>query len=115
MLRNGVGRLETVFAFPTRSGILGPRMRTAQGKHFLAFDLGAESGRAMLGRLHAGVLDLTQIHRFPNEPVRQNGSMHWDILRLWLEMQRGLERAAGARLESVGLDAWGVDFAYIGE
>ena len=61
---------------------------------FLAFDLGAESGRAMLGRLRAGVLDLTEVCRFANEPVREHGSLHWDVLRLWLEMQRGLERVA---------------------
>src|SRR6185437_15308061 len=53
------------------------------GAQFLAFDLGAESGRAMLGRLRAGVLDLAEVCRFPNEPVRQNGSLHWDVLRLW--------------------------------
>lgn len=47
--------------------------------HFLAFDLGAESGRAMSGRLRAGVLDLTEVCRFPNEPLRERGSLHWDI------------------------------------
>ena len=48
----------------------------------------------MLGRLRAGVLDLDEVYRFPNEPVREHGSLHWDMLRLWLEMQRGLERVA---------------------
>ena len=66
------------------------------GVHFLAFDLGAESGRAMLGRLNGGVLDVSEIHRFVNEPVRQNGSLHWDVLRLWLEIKRGMERAFDA-------------------
>ena len=60
--------------------------------HFLAFDLGAESGRAMSGRLRSGVLDLAEVCRFPNEPVREHGSLHWDILRLWIDMQRALER-----------------------
>ena len=69
----------------------------AVGAHFLAFDLGAESGRAMLGRLRAGVLDISEIHRFVNEPVRQNGSLHWDVLRIWLELKQGMERAAGTR------------------
>ena len=82
---------------------------------FLAFDLGAESGRAMLGRLRGGVLDVREIHRFANEPVRQNGSLQWDILRLWLEMRRGLDRVDGPPLDSVGVDTWGCDYALLGE
>jgi rhamnulokinase len=82
---------------------------------FLAIDLGAESGRAILGKLRAGVLDVSEICRFSNEPVRQRGSLRWDILRLWLEIQRALDRAADTRLDSVGLDAWGCDYGLIGE
>ena len=81
---------------------------------FLAFDLGAESGRAMLGTLDHGVLGVREIHRFVNEPVRQNGSLQWDILHLWQEMRRALE-LNGARLDSIGVDSWGVDYALIGE
>jgi rhamnulokinase len=81
---------------------------------FLAFDLGAESGRAMLGRLHAGALDVREIRRFANEPLRQNGSLYWDIRRLWHEMQRALECASDARVTSVGVDGWGVDYALVG-
>ena len=58
---------------------------------FLAFDLGAESGRAILGQLHRGALTITELCRFPNEPVRYSGELHWDVSRLWLEMQRGLD------------------------
>jgi rhamnulokinase len=83
--------------------------------HFLAFDLGAESGRAIVGRLRADILDIREIHRFLNEPVRQNGSLQWDILRLWLEMRRSLERVDAASIASVGVDTWGCDFALIGE
>jgi len=83
--------------------------------HFLAFDLGAESGRAIVGRLRDDVLDIREIHRFPNEPVRQNGSLQWDILRLWLEMRRSLDRLEGTRVDSLGVDTWGCDFALIGE
>jgi rhamnulokinase len=82
---------------------------------FLAFDLGAESGRAMLGTLNSGMLSVRELHRFPNEPVRQNGSLQWDILYLWREMQRALELNGKTRLESVGVDSWGVDYALIGE
>jgi rhamnulokinase len=87
----------------------------AGSSHFLAFDLGAESGRTMLGRLHQGILDVTEIHRFVNEPVRQNGSLHWDVLRLWLEMKQSLDRVAATKVESVGVDAWGCDYALVGE
>ena len=85
--------------------------------HFLAFDLGAESGRAVLGGLHGDVLDVREIHRFVNEPVRQNGSLHWDVLRLWLEIKRGLEAVAvnGQPIAGIGVDAWGCDYALIGE
>jgi rhamnulokinase len=90
-------------------------LRSSVTANFLAFDLGAESGRAILGRLRAGALDVREICRFPNEPVRQRGSLRWDILRLWLEMRRALERVADTKLQSVGLDAWGCDYALIGE
>ena len=69
----------------------------------------------MLGRLRAGVLDVSEIHRFVNEPVRQNGSLQWDVLRIWLELKQGMERAAGTPIESVGVDAWGCDYALVGE
>lgn len=81
---------------------------------FLAFDLGAESGRAIVGHLRSGVLDIREIHRFPNEPVRQNGALQWDVLRLWLEMRRALDRAPDV-LDSIGVDTWGCDCALIGE
>lgn len=82
--------------------------------HFLAVDLGAESGRTILGRLNSGVLTLTEVRRFPNEPVRQAGTLRWDILRLWHEIKNGLDRA-GTRLDSVGVDTWGCDYGLIGE
>ena len=82
----------------------------------LAFDLGATSGRAILGRLDAGRLDLQEVHRFPNEPVRYNGELHWDMPRLWREVQTGLEAAARCGpISSVGVDTWGVDYALVGE
>src|SRR5881397_3281435 len=71
--------------------------------HFLAFDLGAESGRALLGTLDHGVLGVDEIHRFANEPIRQNGSLRWNIVRLWQEMRRALDRNGGRRLESIGV------------
>jgi len=86
------------------------------GDNFLAIDLGAESGRAIVGHLRSDVLTLHEVSRFPNEPVRWNGTLQWDILRLWLEVKRGLRTAAAeGRLTSVGVDAWGVDYALLGE
>jgi rhamnulokinase len=82
---------------------------------FLALDLGAESGRAILGRLDGDVLTLKDVRRFPNVAVRTNGSLHWDILRLWHEVKTSLEDVSDVALASVGLDTWGCDFALLGE
>ncbi|MCU1272591.1 MAG: carbohydrate kinase [Bryobacterales bacterium] len=85
--------------------------------HYLAFDLGAESGRAMLGTLESGRLSVEELHRFPNIPVRVLSSLYWDTLRLWHEIQRGLTIAGRDRhisLDGIGVDTWGVDFALLG-
>ncbi|MGA2133929.1 MAG: rhamnulokinase family protein [Bryobacteraceae bacterium] len=85
--------------------------------HYLAFDLGAESGRAMLGTLAAGRLAVEELHRFPNTPVRVFDALYWDTLRLWNEIQRGLAIAGRERklaLDGIGIDTWGVDFALLG-
>ena len=83
----------------------------------LAFDLGAESGRAVIGRFEeGGRLTLEEVHRFVNGPVRVMDSLHWDILRLWKEIQNGLALAAHKStvpLASLGLDTWGVDFGLL--
>lgn len=84
-------------------------------ENFLAIDLGAESGRAIVGHLRSGVLSLDEVYRFPNEPVRWNGTLQWDILRLWQELKRGLDSASETPLAGVGVDAWGVDYALLGE
>jgi len=84
--------------------------------NFLAFDLGAESGRAILGRYDGERLAVEEAHRFPNGPVRVFDSLHWDALRLFDEMKKGLaeaSRRAGA-LAAVGVDAWGVDYGLLG-
>jgi len=83
---------------------------------FLAFDLGAESGRAMLGQFDGERMVLAEIHRFLNGPVRLPSGLHWDVLRLWAEVKQGLALAVrehGSGLASVGLDTWGVDFGLL--
>jgi rhamnulokinase len=87
------------------------------GAHFLAFDLGAESGRAMSGRLRSGLLELTEVCRFPNEPICESGSLHWDFARLWSDIQRSLQHIEhdGRRLDSVAVDAWGCDYGLVGK
>ena len=82
-------------------------------RHFIAFDLGASSGRAMLGTLADGKLALEELHRFPNEPVRIPQGLYWDTFRLWHEILQGAAVAGRERklkLDGVGLDTWGVDF-----
>lgn len=84
--------------------------------NYLAIDLGAESGRAVLGRLHDGRLSMQEVHRFANEPVRLGDVLHWDFPRLFLEIREGIRRAgqeAGGRLEGIAVDSWGVDFGLI--
>src|SRR3954451_9472038 len=87
-------------------------------KRYLALDLGAESGRAVLGSFDGHTLGIEEMDRFANEPVRTSGELHWDVLRLWHEMQRGLRATATAgitELDGVGVDTWGVDFGLFGE
>jgi rhamnulokinase len=82
---------------------------------YLAFDLGAESGRAVIGRLNGGILKIDEIHRFLNEPVRCGNSLHWDVPRLWLEIRKGLNNVGHQKLGGIGVDTWGVDLALLGE
>lgn len=86
-----------------------------RSKSYIAFDLGAESGRAVLGRVHAGVITTEELHRFANEPVEYGGSLHWDAPRLWLEMRKALRQLEQVELSGIGVDAWGVDYALLGE
>jgi rhamnulokinase len=81
-------------------------------KYYVACDLGAESGRVMLGRLEDGRLALEQLHRFPSAAVSVLGSLRWDVLRIFEELKTGLRILAQRRLPiaSLSVDAWGVDY-----
>src|SRR5262249_5781989 len=82
----------------------------------LAFDLGAESGRGVLGLFDGGRLRLEVVHRFPNGPVHTLDTLHWDVLRLYGEMTAALRKCAAEHGggASLGVDTWGVDFALLG-
>lgn len=84
-------------------------------KPYLAFDFGAETGRAILAHLQSGVLRLKEIHRFKNEPVEYGASLHWDIARLWWEVRKTLSGLEDTKLSGIGVDTWGVDYALLGE
>ena len=80
--------------------------------HYLACDLGAESGRLMLGTLDGGKISLEELHRFPNGPLKQNGALHWNMDALFAELRAGLRKAATRKLPvaSFSADSWGVDY-----
>jgi len=85
---------------------------------FLAVDLGASSGRVMDCRWDGGRFDLREVHRFPNAGVRFGLSLHWDVLRIWQEIQNGLLKYRGLHNDvpaGIGIDAWGVDYALLDE
>lgn len=89
-------------------------------KLFVAFDLGAESGRAVLGRLADGRLTLEVKHRFSNIPVHMNGMLYWNTPSLWTELKNGLRNASRAegkplKLSGIAVDTWGVDFGLVGK
>lgn len=84
-------------------------------RKLLAFDLGAESGRGILGRFDGNHLRLEVVHRFANVPVRTLDTLHWDVLHLYSEMLNGLRRCTEhGGIDSLGVDTWGVDFALLG-
>lgn len=78
----------------------------------LAIDLGAESGRLMLGTLADGRATLEELHRFPNTPLRAGESWHWDISTLFNEVKVGLRKAAALEIPftSISTDSWGLDY-----
>jgi len=81
----------------------------------LAYDLGASSGRALLGRLTDNRIEIEELHRFANDPVQVGGRLQWDILRLYHEIKQGLLKAkqAGVTPGSIGIDSWAVDFGLL--
>lgn len=89
-------------------------MSTSQ---YLAFDIGAESGRAILGALADGQLTIQQISRFANGTLEVNGHLHWNIYRLFEEIKTALQACAAQHTDkpaSIAIDTWAVDFGLVG-
>ncbi len=86
-------------------------------KYFFAVDLGATSGRTIIGSLRDDKILLEEVTRFPNNLIEQGGHFYWDIYALYFEVIRGLKEVArrGLEITSIGIDTWGVDFVFIGE
>ena len=84
-------------------------------RNFVAFDLGAESGRAILGTLANGKLSLEEKHRFPNPTARLRNHLHWNLPAQWEELKTGLRIAAAGNLpiDGIGVDTWGVDYGLL--
>ena len=84
------------------------------GAGYLAVDLGAESGRVLLGRFDGDRVSLEEVHRFPNVPARVGGGLYWDVLRIFGDVKAGLAKAAKeADLTGVAVDSWGANFALL--
>ncbi len=83
-------------------------------KRVLAIDLGASSGRGIIGEFDGEKLSLSEIHRFSNDPVMINGGFHWDTVRLFFEIKQAiLKTKLEGGAASLGIDTWGVDYGYI--
>lgn len=86
-------------------------------KYYFAVDLGATSGRTILGALNDGKLEQEELTRFPNNLIETGGHFYWDIYALYFEMIKGLQEVGrrGIQLTSIGIDTWGVDFVMVGD
>ena len=85
-------------------------------KRVLAIDFGASSGRAILGTFDGEKISLNEIHRFSNDPVSINGTVYWDVQRLFFEIKQGIIKAKNAGgFDSIGIDTWGLDFGLLDE
>ncbi len=87
-------------------------------QNFLAIDMGASSGRHLIGHFDGQKLRLEEVHRFENGPIDMGGKLYWNLPGLWTSVRQGLSAAAVAvgrgTIASVGVDTWGVDFGLLG-
>lgn len=112
---------QTVMSAPASHRTEQDHQKQGSGKQtsnqpWLAIDLGATSGRALLGRLNGGKLVIEEIHRFPHGPVPVGGTLYWDALYLWsgiLSAMRTCARRGIDRLAGIGVTTWGIDFCLL--
>lgn len=93
-------------------------IKISTGLKLLAFDFGASNGRGILGEFDGQKLQMKEVHRFSNDPVRLPDGLHWDILRLFHEIKQGILKCVAqnnADLAGIGIDTWGVDFGLLGK
>ena len=88
-----------------------------QPKHFFAVDLGATSGRTIIGTIENGKMMLEELTRFDNNLIQTGGHFYWDIYALYRHILDGLKLVAhrGESIASIGIDTWGVDFVCVGK
>ncbi|MDO4744780.1 MAG: FGGY family carbohydrate kinase, partial [Clostridia bacterium] len=85
-------------------------------KNVLAIDFGASSGRAILGSFDGEKIELTEVHRFSNDPRFENGELRWNAEQLFNEIKIGIKKASEiADFDSIAIDTWGVDYGIIGK
>ncbi|MFM8653817.1 MAG: rhamnulokinase, partial [Verrucomicrobiota bacterium] len=89
----------------------------SQVSHHAAIDLGAESGRVILGKLEGGKISIEEIHRFPNRMREKDGGLRWDLRHLEQEILAGLKKIGDRKiqLDTVSTDSWGVDYVFLPE
>ena len=85
-------------------------------RHFVAIDLGATSGRVILATINGGKIEMEEVHRFPDTIIQMQGHFYWDLPAIYKSVLEGLRYVAerGVKVESIGIDTWGVDFAFFG-
>ena len=86
-------------------------------RHFVAIDLGATSGRVILATINSGKIEMEEVHRFPDTIIQMQGHFYWDLPAIYKSVVEGLRKVAerGVKVESIGIDTWGVDFAFFGK
>ena len=85
-------------------------------KRFIGFDLGAESGRCVVGEVAADKITLREVHRFPTPRVEYTAGIFWDVLLIYQELLNGLSLARekfGQRFSGISIDTWGVDYVLL--
>ncbi len=85
-------------------------------RHFVAIDLGATSGRVILATISGGKIEMEEVHRFPDTIIQMQGHFYWDLPAIYKSVLEGLRKVAErkVKVESIGIDTWGVDFAFFG-